>query len=172
MFKKILLTLLALVNVSSSQKNLRTEFDINKFTGKWLQMSSDYYIQSIEEVDWKCVTTEVTEEKPYVVVIAKTPLIHHTYKAVNQSVIRYGVKNNLLISGDNHLLIKGIGPVVNNKYDYVILTKNDNLTQFVWARDYYRYQDYENDVSDQLTSWNYINKYKKPLSSYDATCLI
>lgn len=168
MFKKLLFFLYATIAIG---QNLRSNFDVQKFTGHWLQTSSNYYIQNVQEIDWQCITVDVKQVRPYVVTVSKNPLIHGTDLKNGQSFIRYGVAENLLKSGKDHLLVKGVGPIVNGKYDYVILTKNDNITQFVWARDYYRYLTYQDTIETQLKKWDYTSKYKKPMSSYDESCL-
>jgi hypothetical protein len=62
--------------------------------------------------------------------------------------------------------------LIEGKYDYTILAGIDNITLFIWARNYYRFFHYKDDIDKLIISWNYTANYKAPLDSFDSMCLI
>jgi hypothetical protein len=145
-------------------------FNIDQFTGEWLQVSSNYFVQTTSEIDWKCITVNVNKTTTGVK-ISKSPYIHGVYYSPNKVITNYYITNNVLKNNKLPLIVKQLGPVVDGKYDYAMLAGSDNITFFVWARDYSRYSDYKNEIDGLTLLWNYTASYKAPRSSFDPICI-
>ena len=183
MFKKIIYFIIPFLLNSSSinSYNLRSEnlyntnnFDINKFDGSWIQTESNYYVQSTSEIDWWCINIECKSDGNKIN-ITKSPYIHYIYynpfKLENSYIINDNNNNKIIFNGTNSLELRQYGPVIDNKYDYSILTGLNNISLYVWMRDYSRYDEYKDEINDLLTSWNYTTNYKKPISVINSICL-
>lgn len=179
MLKKMFLSLLLLTQTIAIP-HLRIEprvtlektpsFNIDQFTGEWLQVSSNYFVQTTSEIDWKCITVNVNKTTTGVK-ISKSPYIHGVYYSHNKVTTNYYIANNVLQNDKLPLIVKQLGPVIDGKYDYAMLAGSDNITFFVWARDYSRYSDYKNEIDGLTLLWNYTASYKAPRSSFDPICI-
>tara|TARA_B100001287_G_C22675390_1_gene527387 strand:- start:1712 stop:2746 length:1035 start_codon:yes stop_codon:yes gene_type:complete len=64
-----------------------------------------------------------------------------------------------------------LGPVVNNQYDYSIVSDNKRITLFVLARnveDFYK--KYDNEVKESLTDFGFNKKFNKPIKMEQDGC--
>jgi len=176
MFKNFFLIALCALTSTTNSIYLRSKevpsWDSQSFTGDWIQISSNYFVQTTSEVDWKCVRVTVNQTTNNILTIGKSPYIHGVYYSPNKVVNNYTENDKTLENGPNSLVIKALGPIIDEKYDYTILAGIDNITLFIWARNYYRYFHYQDEINSLITSWKYTASYKAPLNSFDQMCLI
>lgn len=131
----------------------------------YVQVYSNYYVQSTIEVDWKCIRVGVTRDQENLNV-TKNGYLHGIYGSPVQSSTSYNITNEKLHSDKDTLVLR-----VENK-DYLLLTGTNNLTLYVWAKDYDRFMNNHNtDVQQYLKSINFTGTYKSPKFSFTSTCI-
>lgn len=161
------------------------DFDINKFAGTWLQVKNNHYVQTTSEIDWFCTGIKVNlikNDNITNVQVSKSPFIHSVYYNPNKITTNYIFENNDCVNNicnlalvdsmaTKSLSIRKVGPIIDDKYDYAILTGYDNVTLLVWARDYDRYYiNYNVEVMNLATLWRYNNTIKAPLDIWNVVC--
>jgi hypothetical protein len=174
MFRNIFLALMVFANIGNSQVlrgSVGPAIITDQFTGNWLQISSNYYVQTTSEIDWQCIHININETSNGIIV-GKSPYVHGKYYRPNKVVTNYTIQNNVLQNYKMSLIVKQLGPVINGKYDYAMLAGSDNITFLIWARNYYRFPHYKNEIDGLTILWNYTASYKVPLSSFDPMCLL
>lgn len=173
---KFINKILALICITcvNSDEYLRKKnsLDYNKLTGNWIQISNNHYIQETSEIDWSCIKVSINKTDTNTIKISKSPYIHNIYYAPNKLTTNYYIKDRLLDAGNYSLIIKKVGPIVENKYDYTILAGTNNISLFILARDYNRYDNYRGEVDKLLDLWNYTTYIKKPLPTYEVACIV
>ena len=185
MFKKLFFIFTSLTSLfyNSNANNLRYtqnvpqyNFDLEAFSGDWLQVKTSHYVQTTSEIDWFCTDVNVTKLDNNTVKISISPRIHAIYYNHNKIVTTYYIENdnnNIVLNSTEPLLLRHTGPIIDDQYDYTILTGYDNVTLFVWARDFGRYyQYYDEEASQLIESWDYNTTYKEPSSVYSNFCFL
>lgn len=188
----------------------------NHFIGPWIQVYSNYFVQSTSEIDWHCIRTNFTVTRTIlpsshrrlrrnqqntitstILHIQKTAFLHNINEEPITSSLSYvlipssstddtlfdhwyhvpvgigaGGGPNTTSNTKETFTIRKKGPVVNDQLDYLIVTHANNISLFVFARDYHRFFSlYNDDVLSQLYDWQYIGLYKSPLSSFTKSCI-
>jgi len=180
MFSKMkIFTILALfvttIFVSSSKvsKDL-----ITKIEGDYIQVYSNYYIQSTHEIDWRCVNASLkaTNDEQQYINITKSAKLHgihsDTIITINQYNLTQSMNYLLFKSFKESLQVRGLGPAKNGQYQYLILTGYNNMTMYVLARNFTSFmQDYNTNVRHILNTWDYTGTYKSPVYTYGNDCL-
>jgi len=70
------------------------------------------------------------------------------------------------------LQLRGLGPSIGNKYQYLILTGYNNMTMYVFARNFTQFmKQYKTHVEHVVATWKYTGKYKSLQSSYYEQCV-
>jgi len=144
--------------------------------GDYVQVYSNYFIQSTSEIDWKCVQIYFTMPNggPYIN-STKTAYLHgRTDEIVNvKKNYRVDVKNNntYLRSKTESLLIRMIEPSYSDP-DYFVASGVNNITLFVFAKNYTDFITNHNDnVLRNLISFDTTGAYKSLRPSFESTCL-
>ena len=184
-FLRILTALLcAVCPVVSGSPHLRaTQQDASgPFYGSWLQVYSNFYVQSTSEVDYHCVQVDV---QPVNHSITKLSITKSAYQHgnINQPVRWTQLYNVTWLdttdkeAEDNMVLVpllSGSSVVIplwlrRRDPDYIIWTGMDNKTLFVWAHE--PSQQYNPEVLHDLVELDFRGTYKTPVSSYSLSCL-
>lgn len=151
------------------------------FHAHWIQIYSNYYVQSTTQIDWKCVTVD-TRLADGVVNVSTHALVHGlpTDKVTVTSVFNVSTEGNTtqLINKKEHLLVRDVTYKADDHgdehaiIDYAILTASNNMSLYVWATNYSQFMEHRNaEVLRKLYEWDYIGLYKAPLFSYSTQCL-
>jgi hypothetical protein len=151
---------------------------VDHLKGSWIQIYSNYYVQTTSEIDWKCVTINLTPINESLVKINKTASLHGISSNIISKETKYSVTLNandtVLTSGKQVLSIRKWGSRDDNKtLDYLILTHSNNISLFVWTQNFQLcLNKYNDDIVNTLTEWKFTGSYKKPLLSYNTKCLL
>jgi len=71
---------------------------------------------------------------------------------------------------DNYMVF-GLGPIVNGKYDYALVSDPNKATLYVLVRDVDRFKDqYETDVLNGLAQLGFTSALNKPLATKQDGC--
>ena len=131
----------------------------------YVQVYSNYYVQSTTEVDWKCIRVDATRDKEHLNVV-KNGFLHGVYGSPVQSMMKYNITNDKF-KGEKETLVLRV-----ENDEYLLWTGTNNLTMYVWARDYEHFMDNHNkEVIQYLKSLNFTGTYKSPMFSYSSICL-
>lgn len=144
--------------------------------GEWIQIYSNYFVQSTTEIDWKCVRISIAGNNNALNVTTKA-FVHgipsedisilHTYNVSTASD-----NTTILTNQKEKLRIRKSGLLEENNLDYVVLTPANNISLYVWTRNFSRFMnEYNTDVLKALDEWQYSGLYKAPLFSYTTRCL-
>jgi hypothetical protein len=157
-----------------------SSIDITQLYGDWVQVYSNNYIQTTSEIDWYCVTINVSPYKTSMFKIQKYTNIHDiepfsTYISFynNYSYSSHDNKYNFSPSTIFHYKYQLINTddLRNNTFDYLIWTLNDDISYYVWARNFTDFNlKYDKNVLNILKQYNYQGYYKNPLKSYTIEC--
>jgi hypothetical protein len=154
--------------------------NVSFLNGSWIQMYSSKYVQESTEIDWDCVTVDISvNPNNNNINITKSAILHdnknlvttHTriYNAIN------GVDSILLLLSPILGTSSSIMPNLALKYindNYIIITGMDYLTMYIIVRDYETFIHYNDDDALQLLkSFNYTTYYKYPNLSFSSSCL-
>jgi hypothetical protein len=170
-------------------RNTSIENYLNSLSGLWAQAYSSRYVQESIQIDWSCVTQNITfqypsSEKILCEVTAKST-IHHNRPTVTQLTESFNVNasdlNEIKLSSNktsaikpNSWIIKYVGRnEVNNKVDFIIVTNTDQISMFVLVKDYKNFtDDLKNVIIELLKSFDYTTYYKYPIETFDDSCLL
>jgi hypothetical protein len=123
--------------------------------GDWIQVYSNYFVQTTKEIDWGCVKVRVNDTT-----VTKTYDEHHNPKEKRSVTFPK-------LSYFADLIVKGWSD------NYIILTGTDNITMYVWARDFDTFMINDNSgVISQTLGWDYDTTYKALAPSYSEFCVI
>ena len=153
--------------------------NITKMYGHWIQVYSNNYVQLTSENDWFCVNLDVTpSHKNNSIFIQKNTFIHNTVP-LSTTLSLY---NNFTFDKDDHkytfhsslentFKLLYTENLSDETYEYLIWTLDDNLSLYVWARDFDDFQlKYRKTVLNILKQNNYNGYYKTPSPSYSIEC--
>lgn len=134
----------------------------------FVQVYSNYFVQTTSEIDIKCITVNVTEDK-YFMNITKTGLLHGLEVSPFRSTSYFRIHDDGKYVSDKETLVKR-----NDDDDnYIIWTGLNNITVYVWAKDFDIFlEKYNQEVLSNLQRLNYTGLYKSPLYSFSSRCLL
>jgi hypothetical protein len=162
--------------------------------GKWFQVYSNLYVQEVLEVDYKCVTANIeVDSTAKQITMTKNAWQHFIFPKeivyhYNISFLDGNPKNitgnmilTLLYNDDNDILkghpliVKITGPIYNNRYEYFILTNQENNIQsvlYIFTWDYTRFmENYNDEVLKKIHEYNFTSYSTYPMLSYLPLCL-
>jgi len=153
-------------------------FHSDLMIGHWFQVWNNKYVQVTNEIDWNCVNVSIHQINNSLISIQKSAILHDNPKIIIHTNNSYKLDNQELYplpipSIISPILdIKIMGPIIENKYQYLILTGKDNMSMFTLTRDINEFNEkYLHEVSNLLISYDYTGYYKSPMSSYNNYCL-
>jgi len=152
---------------------------ITKIEGEYVQVYSNYYIQTTHEIDWRCVNASLNasnDEDQQYINITKSAKLHGIHSDTIMSVKQYNITQSLnylvFKSFEESLQVRGLGPAKNGQYQYMILTGYNNMTMYVLARNFTNFIEvYNTNVEHILNTWDYTGMYKSPAYTYGSDCL-
>mmetsp|Transcript_35664 Transcript_35664/g.114041 ORF Transcript_35664/g.114041 Transcript_35664/m.114041 type:complete len:368 (+) Transcript_35664:88-1191(+) len=149
-----LVSLLA-AQVASAAVPAIEEFDVTKYTGRWYQISADRFVTATFERNAECVTADYTLDGDQIRLVNRN-LVNG--EAANITGVAYAedatkpaeltVEFDTGVKG-SYWIVK-IGDVVDDQYEYAVVTDKNGLTLFVLART----PTFQSDDVDQFLSDN------------------
>lgn len=167
------------------------DFNESRILGDWSQIYTNRLVQETEEPSWKCVSVNISERGNGgngLAVTKQAFLNGNKSKPVNHVIhIHQKVPNKQQLSDDTNDQVVPI-PYVSDEdetediiytlrdydeqYNYLVWTKNDNASIYVWTRNVIEFKvNYDWKVLEKFVSWNYTGYYLFPLASYSFECM-
>ena len=167
---RLLFFSLFFIAVFSKDYEAVQELDLDKYVGKWYQVYEDRFDKTFQG-NSKCS-------------VAHYKMNSNNISVINSQINYDGnietIKGFAYYKNDNsggYLTVKlednpeapywviELGPVVNNMYDYSIVSDNLKLSLFVLARNVSEYYDlYDKQVLDSLNNFGFTNFLNKPIN--------
>jgi apolipoprotein D and lipocalin family protein len=189
----VLLLLLSFGNVISSQdyEPIAT-LDVDAYLGRWYQTYANLGFVLLE-LGGKCTTAdyELTDDgKIALVNQSRPPLIPQIFArttgfavqappgglegafTVSQQYLKEGDSDDVVYEAPGNYWILGIGPIVNNQYQWAVVSNPEKTLCFVIARDgeNFKGSDYEEDALAVLENFGFNTLKNKPLPTSHVGC--
>jgi lipocalin len=153
--------------------------DTSAYLGKWYQVYSDKFVQSTFEKDAKCVFSIYGLNNNNTISVYNQQLNQQNQK---QSINGYAFTPNdnyprkLAVNlnggmGDAPYWIYSLGPIINDLYEYAIVSDQYKVGLFVLARDVDTFMDkYNDDVLSELNQLGFTTFLNKPILTDQSNC--
>lgn len=172
--------------------DLIRDFNESLLEGTWAQIYSNRFVQETREVGWKCVTVDIHLTNDSSLHVTKTAFLQgNRTRPIDESVRldrHRPPSKDELDHGTNDTVVPV--PYVSNEtdsdvqesvytlrdydeqYNYLVWTKNDNASIFVWTRNVIEFKvNFDWHVLEKIISWNYTGYYLFPMASYTFQCM-
>lgn len=157
------------------------EVDLSQYDGLWYQVYGDLIDETFEGVDCKCVTAMYEQ------------LDGGNISVMNREISRDGTVQEIYgtafyldenTGGELSVVFDDVpsvpvgsywiielGPVVDDQYDYAIVSDNKQAGLFVLTRDVETFfEEYDDDVQDTLELMGFTKLYNKPILTNQDEC--
>lgn len=152
------------------------ELNLEQYDGKWFEVYKDLFDETFQK-GGSCVTAEYTILDSGNVSVYNSEILP---SGAISTIEGYAFYQNNNTGGELSVQLEGtpiapywvieLGPVVDNQYDYSIVSDDKKLSLFVLARNIERFFDlYSVDVLDSLNSFGF-TKLNKPLVVNQTFC--
>ena len=154
------------------------ELNLTQYDGIWFEVYEDLFDETFQK-GGRCVTAEYTLfENGTVGVLNKEILLNGTVSTITGSAY-YDDDNE---GGELTVDLEGtpapapywvieLGPIVEDNYDYAIVSDNLKVSLFVLARDVDRFFDlYEDEVLDSVETMGFTRKFNMPILVNQTSC--
>ena len=173
-FIQILLIFLSIININGYQPV--SELDLTKYDKTWYQVYGDNFDKLFE--NGSCIKANYQIIDSNNVSVLNTQ-INNNGKLEEITGFAYYKNNNtggqltVKLDGQNEApyWVIELGPIVNDKYDYSIVSDNLKLSLFVLARDVeYFLKNYNQHVLESLKNFGFNNEINKPILTNQTNC--
>lgn len=162
------------------------QFNESQIQGVWRQVYSNRFVQETEEVGWKCVsvnlshheldTTRMTVSKHAHMHGNSSNPVAYTFHMTRKSLDDKGNDGSSVVpvvyQSDENIQPEYTLHDYDEQYNYLLWTKNDNASMYVWARNVVEFKvNYDWKVLEKFVGLNYTGYYKFPLASYTFECM-
>merc|ERR1712026_523637 len=135
------------------------------YLGRWYQTYASSTVKNTFEAGGNCVTADygAVEGRSDVITVKNSNLA----LGLPVSISGYAIANPSQ-AGEFQV---GLGPIVDGKYDYALVSDPKQATLYVLVRDVDRFKkQYESDVLDSLTKLGFTSTSNKPLATRQDGC--
>tara|TARA_B100000925_G_scaffold291759_1_gene281229 strand:+ start:3485 stop:4015 length:531 start_codon:yes stop_codon:yes gene_type:complete len=152
------------------------ELDLTKYDGFWYQVYGDSF-NKLFQGNGKCSTAQ------YKLIDDEVSVLNSQIDENNEEdeISGYAYYKDEDCCGYLTVLLDGtpeapywvleLGPIVNEKYDYSIVSDNKALSLYVLTRDVNRfYQSYDTIVLDSLEDFGFNKRYNEPIVMNQTNC--
>lgn len=152
------------------------ELDLTKYDGLWYQVYGDNF-NKLFQGNGKCSTAQ------YKLIDNEVSVLNSQIDENNEvdEITGYAYYKDEDCCGYLTVLLDGtpeapywvleLGPIVNEKYDYSIVSDNKALSLYVLTRDVNRfYQSYDTIVLDSLEDFGFNKRYNEPIVMNQTDC--
>jgi lipocalin len=177
-FKKVFSVVLSFV-VSVSAQDFSQPLDIDAYLGKWNQIYSDNFVQSTFEKGAKCVFSVYGLNGNNNISVYNQQLDSNIQK---QSIDGYAYipdekyPRKLAVTLDGGMngapyWIYSLGPIVEDQYQYAIVSDQFKLSLFVLVRDVQNFlKEYNDIVLEELKELGFVHTRNKPILTDQQNC--
>ena len=170
----IFVTLFAFVNSYTYVSNL----NLDNYDGLWYEVYKDLFDESFQK-GGTCVTAEYTLFDNGTVGVLNKEIYPNGTEGSIQGIAYYEEGNSggeLTVDLDGTPVtapywVIELGPIIDEKYDYAIVSDNLRVSLFVLARNIDRFfKEYDKDVLDSIEEMGFNKKYNMPLLVNQTSC--
>jgi len=166
-----------------------SELDLTKYVGLWYQAYSSQSVVTFPEFGAKCVTAEygvasdgaaVTVKNTVTLlgqrvsvqgIAVQSPNVTGVFQAHIGAPLFPVTKIPTYTPGNfDNYLIAAVGPVVDGKYDWAVVSDEKPETLYVLTRDLAQFEKYEAEVLQLIEDLGFTSNYLKPRKSYQENC--
>lgn len=151
--------------------------DLPMYMGRWYQMYKDQFDNTFQK-DGTCAVADYSLTSSNVTVLNS----QLDRNGVVDQISGYAFYQDKHIGGQLTVQLEGVprsapywvielGPIVNDQYDYSIVSDNNRVSLFVLARnvsDYFAM--YDSNVQQSLISYGFTTQYNKPIPMIQTDC--
>jgi len=169
--------LVSIVAVFAANVNPVDNLDLLMYSGRWYQVIKDRFDMSFQGectcavADYGLTETNVTVLNSQIDKDGKVDQIagYAFYKSGNTGGYLTVQLDGVPTSAPYWVL--ELGPIVNDQYEYSIISDNLNLSLFVITRNVTRYYDtYEENVKKSLMKYGFTGTFTKPIAIPQTDC--
>merc|ERR1712086_19134 len=142
-----------------------SEVDLTKYVGLWYQAYSSQSVVTFPEFGAKCVTAEYGVASDGASVTVKNTVTLLGARGFPVTKISTYVAGNF----DNYL-IAAVGPEVDGRYDWAVVSDGRQQTLYVLTRDLAAFDKYEEEVLKLCEDLGFTTDAIKPVKSYQESC--
>jgi lipocalin len=148
------------------------ELDLEKYKGKWYQMYSNRFVQTFEKFG-KCVVAEYTivPNGNVTILNSQKSLLNNLEQITGYAYYKNEINSKLNpgeltvhldgVPYDSPYWIIELGPIVDQYYDWTIISDPLKMSLFILARDVDRfYKNYDSDVLQLVKDYGFSNIIK------------
>lgn len=160
--------------------DLKEKISEPHITGKFVQIYNSKFVDETSEIDWNCVSVNITTKNNNTLLIEKNGFLHKQPNIPASSSKMYELEHK---NNSWNLIPKSkvgvVSPILEIKFinnddsviNYMILTGKDNLTMFLFANNYTNFvKKYEGEAKKKINEFKYNSYYKYPKSTYGYGC--
>ena len=178
MYIFLLLTLASswFLKVSSSNYQALETLDLNKYIGKWYQVYEDNFDKTFQKNGTCAIAYYDFLENGNVSVFNKELLNNKVDTIEGYAYYKDGNSGGYLSvkledNPEAPYWVIEVGPIINNYYDYSIVSDNLKLSLFVLTRDVNRfYKLYNNQVLESIENFGFTKSINKPIIMDQSDC--
>ena len=154
------------------------DLDVPKYMGKWYQVYKDN-VDNLFQKNGRCSTAEYVLGDDNIVKVLNKQITNNQYDSITG--IAYYDDNDccgyltveLKDQPPAPYWVLELGPIVEDKYDYSIVSDNKGISLFVLTRNVDRfYKLYQNQVDVSLQEFGFTKKYNEPKIMNQTNCVI
>jgi lipocalin len=154
------------------------ELIISQYMGKWYQVYKDNF-DNLFQKNGICSTAEYSLSEDNIVKVLNTQITNNKYDSIS-GIAYYNDDDccgylTVELQGQSSApyWVLELGPIVDNKYDYSIVSDNNAISLFVLTRDVDRfYKLYQEQVDASLTDFGFTKAYNKPETMNQTNCIV
>lgn len=176
---RILYSIFFLVGLTNSKEYVPVDsLDLHKYDGRWFQVIKDLSDMTFQGFG-TCAIADYTIASSNNVTVLNSQIDKdgtidqisgYAYYKDNNSGGELTVNLDGTPGNAPYWVIE-LGPILNDKYTYSIVSDNLKLTLFVLARNVSEYYElYDSDVKESLETFGFTNAYNKPLYMSQTKC--
>jgi apolipoprotein D and lipocalin family protein len=155
------------------------ELNLSQYDGTWYEVYDDIFDETFQK-GGSCVTAEYTLLENGTVGVRNSEILRNGSVSTIDGIAYYedgnsGGELTVNLYGGSPVpapyWVINLGPIVNDEYDYAIVSDDKQISLFVLARDVERFfKLYDDDVLDIVEDMGFIRKYNKPLLVNQTNC--
>ena len=154
------------------------ELVISQYMGKWYQVYKDNF-DNLFQKNGKCSTADYSLREDNIVEVLNKQITNNHYDSIT-GIAYYNEDDccgyltvQLKDQSPAPYWVLELGPIVDNFYDYSIVSDNNAISLFVLARDVDRfYKLYQQQVDKSLKEFGFTKSYNKPEIMNQTNCVI